>query len=64
MIVNVVNIILCGGGGVDGVIYWVVGLGLDVVCVKFGGCLIGEVWIMLGFNLLVIFIIYILGLVW
>lgn len=32
VIINVVNLQLLGGGGVDGVIYWVVGLVLLVVC--------------------------------
>lgn len=37
MIVNVVNFLFFGGGGVDGVIYWVVGKFLFEECKKLGG---------------------------
>lgn len=64
VIVNVVNFLLFGGGGVDGVIYCVVGVELVVVCCLLYGCKIGEVKIICGFCLLVVYVIYIVGLVW
>lgn len=64
VIVNVVNGLLFGGGGVDGVIYCVVGFGLFVECCMFGGCDIGDVKFMCGYGLLVCYVIYVVGLVW
>lgn len=64
VIVNVVNEFLLGGGGVDGVIYRVVGLDLLEECCILGGCLIGEVKLIKGYCLLVKYVIYIVGLVW
>lgn len=64
VIVNVVNCLLLGGGGVDGVIYWVVGLVLLVECKILGGCLMGESKIIDVYNLLCRKVIYIVGFVW
>lgn len=63
VVVNVVNSLLFGGGGVDGVIYCVVGLELLEVCCVFYGCCIGEVKFMFGFWLFVCYVIYIVGLI-
>lgn len=70
VIVNVVNEFLFGGGGVDGVIYCVVGLVLFEVCwvlleICLGMCcLIGEVCVIDVYDLLVCYVFYIVGLVW
>lgn len=68
VIVNVVNLLLMGGGGVDGVIYCVVGLVLLDVCLKVrqqqGDCFMGYVVIMFVGDFFVKVVVYIVGLVW
>lgn len=64
VIVNVVNLLLLGGGGVDGVIYCVVGFELVYECWFLGGCKIGEVKVIQGYCFLVKYIIYMVGFVW
>lgn len=63
VIVNVVNEMMFGGGGVDGVIYRVVGRKLYEVCMKVlevlrgVWCLVGSVVIILGFELYILYMI-------
>lgn len=70
VIVNVVNEMLFGGGGVDGVIYCVVGFVLWVECeclleLCLGVCcLMGEVCVIGVYVLLVCYVLYMVGLVW
>lgn len=61
---NAANMILMGGGGVDGAIHRAAGPGLYAACEKFHGCLTGESRITSGFALPARYIIHTPGPVW
>lgn len=60
-IVNAANSTLQGGGGIDGMIHWAAGSGLDEACRKIGWCPTGEARITPGYNLPARFVIHTVG---